>query len=436
MTETAAAAAQSSDQLEALSARLAPGSPKHPHRDQAHRDHAHRDHAYPGHAHPRHAHPRRTLWLLSLACGVGVSNIYYNQPLLLEMGKSLHVPPAQVGQVAVATQVGYAVGIFLFVPLGDVVERRALMMRLFAAVALAALASALAPTFAVLLLAAVATGLTAAVTHVAVPIAPELADEQDRGKAVGIAMTGLLLGILLARTFAGALGAWFGWRSVFWAATGLNLLFVPLLWKAFPPLPPLHPVRYTRALRSLWELCTREALLREASLVGGLVFAAFSTFWTTLVFLLGSPHYRLGPGVAGAFGILGATGALVAPIAGRMADRHGTRAVMSLALLVQAAAFGTLWACGYHILGLVLGVVLLDGGAQANQIANQTRIFGIDARARGRINTVYMMVYFAFGSIGSAAGAMAWQQAGWPGVCALGFGFLALAGLRHATGRR
>lgn len=384
----------------------------------------------------RQTHPRHTLLLLSVACGVGVSNIYYNQPLLLEMAHSLKVPPAQIGEVAVATQIGYALGIFLFVPLGDVVERRGLMVKLFAAVSLSMLASALAPTFAALMVASVFTGLMASVTHVAVPIAPELAEEQDRGRAIGVAMTGLLLGILLARSFAGALGSWLGWRSVFWAGAGLNLLFVPLLLRAFPKLPPSHPVAYTHALRSLWTILCGEALLRESSVVGGLVFAAFSVFWTTLVFLLGSSHYGLGPGIAGAFGILGATGALVAPFAGRMADRHGTRAVMSWALLVQGLAFALLWISGYHMWGLVVGVVLLDGGAQANQIANQTRIFGIDITARGRINTVYMMIYFAFGSLGSAAGALAWQHAGWPGVCALGLGFLGLAGLRHGMGNR
>ncbi len=379
---------------------------------------------------------RRTLLLLSLACGVGVSNIYYNQPLLLEMAHSLHVPPGQIGQIAVATQIGYALGIFLFVPLGDVVERRGLMVKLFAAVSIAALACAVAPTFAVLLAASIVIGLTAAVTHVAVPIAPELVGDEDRGRAVGTAMTGLLLGILLARSVAGALGSWFGWRTVFFVAAGLNLLFVPLLLRLFPLLPPRRPVAYRHALRSLWTMVSGEALLREAALVGGLVFAAFSVFWTTLVFLLGSPHYHMGPGVAGAFGILGATGALVAPFAGRMADRYGTRAVMSWALLVLSGAFVVLWVLGYHLAGLVLGVVLLDGGAQANQIANQTRIFGIDANARGRINTVYMMVYFAFGSAGSAAGALAWEHAGWPGVCALGLGFLALAASRHGTGQR
>lgn len=385
---------------------------------------------------PAIAHGRRTLVLLAMACGIGVSNIYFNQPLLLEMARALHVPPGKIGEVAVATQIGYSVGIFLFVPLGDVVERRGLMMRLFAAVAASALVCGLAPNFAVLLIASVITGLTAAVTHVAVPIAPELADEGERGRAIGTAMTGLLLGVLLARAFAGALGSWFGWRAVFFIGAGLNLLFVPLLAKSFPRLPPRRPVTYGHALRSLWTITAGEAMLREAALVGGLVFAAFSCFWTTLVFLLGSSHFGMGPGVAGAFGVLGATGAMIAPLAGRMADRHGTRYVMTWALVVQALGFVTLWVLGYHILGLVLGVIILDGGAQANQIANQTRIFGIDENARGRINTVYMMIYFAFGSLGSFTGALAWQHFKWPGVCVLCLSFLALAGLRHAMGRR
>jgi predicted MFS family arabinose efflux permease len=386
------------------------------------------------------AHPpvneRRLLLILSLACGVGVSNLYYNQPLLLEMAHTLHVLPAKISQVAVAAQLGYAAGIFLFVPLGDVLERRGLMVRLFAGVTAAMLASALSPSFLILLLASVLTGLTAAVTHVIVPIAPELAREENRGRAIGTVMTGLLLGILLARTFAGLLGEWLGWRSVYFAGAALNLMFVPLLLRFLPRLPPHRPVTYGHALRSLWTLVAGEALLREAAVIGGLVFAAFSAFWTTLVFLLGSPHYRMGPAVAGAFGVLGATGALVAPLAGRLSDRHGERRVVGYALLVEVAAFLTLWLLGYHLLGLVVGVILLDGGAQANQIANQTRIFGIDAHARGRINTVYMMIFFAFGSAGSAAGAVAWQKAGWPGVCLLSIALIGLAGLRHAFGHK
>jgi predicted MFS family arabinose efflux permease len=379
---------------------------------------------------------RRLLLLLSLACGVGVSNLYYNQPLLLEMAHTMHVLPGRISQVAVAAQLGYAAGIFLFVPLGDVVERRALMVRLFSGVTAAMLASALAPNFLVLLLASVCIGLTAAVTHVAVPIAPELARADNRGHAVGTVMTGLLLGILLARAFAGVLGEWLGWRSVYFAGAALNMMFVPLLLRFLPRLPPRRPVAYAHALRSLWTLIAGEALLREAAVIGGLVFAAFSAFWTTLVFLLGSPHYRMGPAVAGAFGVLGATGALVAPLAGRLADKHGERRVVGYALVVEVAAFLMLWFLGYHLLGLIVGVILLDGGAQANQIANQTRIFGIDADARGRINTVYMMIFFAFGSGGSAAGALAWEHWRWPGVCVLSLTLIGLAGLRHVLGQR
>ena len=382
-----------------------------------------------------HSHGRLLL-LLSLACCIGVSNIYYNQPLLLEMARSFHVPPSSTGAAAVATQVGYALGILFFVPLADVVERRGLMVRLFACVAAAMLLVALAPTLSLLVVASVAAGLAASVTHVAVSISPELAGEGGRGRAVGTVMTGLLLGILLARAFAGLVSEWLGWRAVFSLAAGLNLVFVPLLLRFFPRLPPSHPLPYSRALGSLWTLFRREPVLRESAVLGALVFAAFSCFWTTLVFLLGSSPYHLGPGVAGSFGILGATGALIAPVAGRMADRHGTRSVVSLALGMLAASFAVLWGFGYHLAGLVVGVVLLDGGAQANQIANQTRIFGLDPTARGRINTIYMVIYFLGGSVGSLLSTLAWERAHWTGVCVLGLGFIGLAMVRHATGSR
>ncbi len=383
--------------------------------------------------HPRH---HSLLPFLGLACGVGVSNIYYNQPLLLEMAHSLHADHSQMGTVAVATQIGYSIGILAFVPLGDVIERRGLMVRLFAGVAVSALLAALAPNLATLLAASIAIGLTAAVTHVVVPIAPELADEEERGRAIGTVMTGLLLGVLLARSVSGWIASVFGWRAVFAFAAASNAAFVPLLLRRLPKLPPHKPLPYSQALRSLWTLIRTQPLLRESAVLGGLVFAAFSAFWTTLVFLLGSKHYHLGAGTAGSFGILGATGALIAPIAGRVADRRGSRAVVTLGLCLLSLGFCILWLLGYHILGLVLGVIVLDLGAQANQIANQTRIFGLEPGARGRINTIYMTVYFLGGSLGSLFSTMAWARWGWGGVCALGLGLLGLAALRHATGVR
>jgi predicted MFS family arabinose efflux permease len=380
------------------------------------------------------AKPKGMLALLGLACGVGVANIYYNQPLLLEISRSLHIAEHQAGAIAVATQVGYAIGIVAFVPLGDVLERRGLIMRLFAAVSLSLLLCAIAPTLWLLVAASVCIGLTASVTHIVLPIAPEVASEADRGRAIGTVMTGLLLGVLLARAVAGSIATLFGWRVVFWAAFVVNAAFVPILWWRFPVLPPTHPLPYTQALRSLWTILRREAVIREASVEGALVFAAFSTFWTTLAFLLGTPHYHLGPGTAGSFGILGATGALIAPIAGRYNDRRGSRFVISIALGVMILGFGMLWVLGYHLLGLVAGVIVIDFGAQANQISNQTRIFGQLPEARSRVNTVYMTFYFLGGSIGSALATWAWATWKWNGVCGLAIGFLLLAVLRHGTG--
>ena len=211
---------------------------------------------------------------------------------------------------------------------------------------------------------------------------------------------------------------------------------VPLLLRRMPKLPPLHPVRYTEALRSLWTLFRSQRLLRESAILGAMVFAAFSTFWTTLAFLLAGNRYHMGAWVAGAFGILGASGALIAPVAGRLSDRHGSRSVVTLGLSLFGVAFVVLWVAGYHLAGLIVGVIMLDLGVQANQIANQTRIFGLIAGARSRINTVYMTIYFMGASIGSFVSAIVWAHWQWDGVCALGLGFLAIAALVHATGVR
>src|SRR6185437_1865383 len=309
---------------------------------------------------------RAPLPFLGLACAVGVSTMYYNQPLLLEMGHTYGTAAGRTGFVAVATQVGYALGLLFFVPLGDLLERRALMMRMFAAVAVALVLVALAPTLGWLIAGSVLIGVFASVTHVVLPIAPDLVSDEQRGRAIGIVMTGLLLGILLARTFAGWVSHITGWRSVFVVAAIMNASFVPLLWWKMPKLPPKQKLRYADAMKSLWTLYRTQPLLRESSELGALVFASFSCFWTTLAFMLYS-HYGLGAGVAGTFGVVGAAGALVAPIAGRMADKHGSRWVVSVGMSLLAASYLLLWgeesariSMALHIVALVIGVVVLD----------------------------------------------------------------------------
>jgi len=388
------------------------------------------------------APPRAPLAFLGLACAVGVSTIYYNQPLLLDMAHSYGSSHAQIGLVAMATQVGYALGMVFFVPLGDVLERRALMMKMYAAVAAALLLVAASPSLNWLIAASVLMGMLAAVTHIALPIAPDLVDDAQRGRAIGTVMTGLLLGVLLARTFSGWASKIHGWRYVFVIAAVINLAFVPLLRRKMPLLPPKHALGYGEALRSLWTLLRTKPLLREASVMGGLLFASFSCFWTTLVLMLGS-HYGLGAGVAGTFGVVGAAGALVAPVAGRLADRHGSRWVLHLGGATLTASFVLMGAEEWltmpmplHMAALVVGVILLDVGMQMSQVANQTRIFGLAPNARSRVNTVYMTAYFTGGALGSGLSAIAWAHWGWNGVCAVALGFVALAGLRQATGQR
>jgi predicted MFS family arabinose efflux permease len=386
--------------------------------------------------------PRAPLPFLGLACAVGVSTMYYNQPLLLEMGHTYGASAGHTGFVAVATQIGYAVGLLTFVPLGDVLERRALMMRMYGAVAVALLLVAVAPTLNLLIAGSVLIGMLASVTHIALPIAPDLVSHEQRGRAIGIVMTGLLLGILLARTFAGWVSSIHGWRWVFVVAAVMNASFVPLLWKVMPRLPPKQKLHYGDAMKSLWTLVRTQPLLRESSITGALVFASFSCFWTTLAFLLHS-HYGMGAGVAGTFGVVGAAGAMVAPLAGRLSDKHGSRWVISAGMALLAISYVILWveeavrlSITVHMIALVVGVIVLDLGAQMTQVANQTRIFGLVPSARSRLNTIYMTIYFTGAAVGSALSTIAWVHWRWNGVCGLQLGFIALATLWHSAGHR
>ncbi len=385
---------------------------------------------------------RTPLPFLGLACAVGVSSLYYNQPLLLEMSHTFSTTVGKAGFVAVATQVGYACGLLFCVPLGDVLEKRTLIVRMFAAVTIALLLVAAAPSLVFLIVASVLMGAFASVTHIILPIAPDLVGDADRGRAIGIVMTGLLLGILLARTFAGWVSHLGGWRSVFVIAAVINAAFAPLFWRFMPKLPPKHNLGYGAAMRSLWTLFQTQPLLRESCAMGALIFASFSCFWTTLAFLLYS-HYGLGPGIAGSFGLVGAAGALVAPIAGRLSDKRGARWVLSIGMSILASSYVLLWTeekvaipFALHIAALAAGVIVLDVGAQMIQVANQTRIFGLDPSARSRLNTVYMTVYFTGAAVGSALASIAWVHWQWNGVCGLAMVFIALATIRHITGQR
>jgi predicted MFS family arabinose efflux permease len=364
---------------------------------------------------------------LATASGVAVANLYYNQPMLADIGRSLHATAHEVGLIATFTQAGYAVGMPLFIPLGDFVDRRTLVAALFAAVACALVGAAIAQGIPGMIAASFLIGVTTVIAQILIPLATELAPQGEQGRTIGAMLTGVLLGILLARTVSGVVAEHFGWRTMFWAAAGGAALFAVVLRLKLPPMPPHSKIAYAELMRSMWTLVRELPKLRQVSLVAAMFFAAFTAFWTTLVFLLETPPYHYGAQAAGLFGLVGAAGASVAPVAGKLSDRRSPRFVISIALGFVLAAYGVFWAFAFHLWGLVAGVLLLDIGVQGAQVANQTRVLSLRPDARNRVNTVYMICYFGGGSIGSLLATWSWSHWQWTGVCAGGIVFVLVA---------
>jgi predicted MFS family arabinose efflux permease len=378
---------------------------------------------------------RGLLLLLATIAGVSVANIYYNQPLLDGLRATYRAEAGWVGAVPAATQLGYAAGMLFLAPLGDRFDRRRLILLQTAGLVLALMAAALAPTLAVLAAASLAIGVLSTIAQQAVPFAAELAPPEQRGHAVGTVMSGLLLGILLARTAAGFIAEYFGWRTVFAASIAALLALAAVVVLRLPKSRPTSTLPYGKLLASMWHLAVELPGLRQAAFTGAALFAAFSAFWSVLTLLLAGPPFHLGPQAAGLFGIVGAAGALAAPLAGRSADKRGPRAVISLSIVLVAIAFVIFGLSATSLIGLVAGVIILDIGVQAAQISNQSRIYALKPEARSRINTVYMVCYFIGGAAGSAVGALAWRSFGWTGVSAVGFAFALIAAARHLPQR-
>ncbi|WP_373048571.1 MFS transporter [Vulgatibacter sp.] len=363
----------------------------------------------------------RLVLLMAVAAGVTVANNYFCQPLLAEMGRDLTVDEAQLGLVPTLTQVGYALGLLLIVPMGDMLERRRTIVVACAAVSGALLLVATAGSIGVLLAGSLLLGLCTVAPQLIVPMAASLAAPLERGRVMGVIMSGLLAGILLSRTASGFLGTWFGWRAVYWLAAGWMLLLTALLRFALPRQPPAAAITYPALMRSVAGLAQELPTLRLHALLGGLGFASFSAFWAPLVLHLETLPGGYGAREAGLLGIAGVAGVLVAPVVGRWSDaRGGDRRINAASLALMAAAWGLMWITGASLVGLAVGVVLLDLGVQASHLNNQTIVFALRPEARSRINTVYMVSYFVGGALGAYLGTLAFQAYGWGATCALG----------------
>ncbi|GAB6844729.1 putative MFS family arabinose efflux permease [Methylorubrum rhodinum] len=367
---------------------------------------------------------------LTLIAGGAVATIYYNQPLLAVLVAEFGERAALL--VPTASLVGYGLGILFLVPLGDALPRRDLIVRQLLGLALALVVAGLAPNLAVLTLASLAIGVLACAAQQAVPFAAELAPDATRGRIVGGVMTGLLSGILLARTASGLVGAHLGWRSVFLAAAIVSVVLAFVAWRTLPRIVPKQRLRYRALMLSLVHLVRTQPVLRNASLTQALLFASFNAFWATLALLVEAPPFGLTSAGAGLFGVIGVAGALIAPHSGRYSDRRGARPVVIAGSVFVAAAFAVLALAGQTSLAAIgLGVLLLDIGINGALIANQTRAYALVPGARGRINTVLFTAIFVGGALGAFGGSQAFLHAGWPGVCAVG-GSCALAALAVA----
>jgi predicted MFS family arabinose efflux permease len=369
---------------------------------------------------------RITVLVMAVATGTAVANNYFAQPLLPVIGRSLHVASGTAGLIVTVAQIGYAGGLLLILPLADVVERRRLGVTLCLLTAAGLLWFAAAPSAPILLPAAACVGLTTVLAQVLVPFAASLADDHQRGHVVGMVMSGLLVGILLARTVAGALAGLGNWRVVYVVAAALMLAQAVVLRFRLPTWRQARVLRYRQALASTLALLRDEPLIRLRSTFGLLSFATFSVLWTTMAYLLAA-RYHLGPAVIGLFGLAGAAGAVTASVAGRRSDRGRTRSSTVAATALLLASWLALWLGAAHLWLFDVGVVVLDIGAQGLHITNQGAIYRIRPDARSRVTSIYMVCYFIGGAAGSVLATTVYGRWAWSGVCVLGAGFAAAA---------
>jgi predicted MFS family arabinose efflux permease len=377
----------------------------------------------------------RLIAVFAVACGLAVANLYYAQPLLETIGHAFGVGEAVAGLIVTVTQLGYAAGLLIIAPLGDLFENRRLIVLVLGGTVLALLGAAFATSFPAFLLASLAIGMTSVVAQILVPLAAHLAPPEQRGRVVGQVMSGLLMGILLGRAVAGVISGSVGWRAVYLISAVLLTLMIAVLLRVLPRRRPAFAQGYRALLGSLGRIFGNEPILRRRAAYQSAMFGSFSVFWTSITFLLAGPQYHLSQTAIGVFALAGAVGALFAPIAGRLGDAGHEHATTGAAFVLAAAGFG-LTLLQAQLWALVVGAICLDLAVQTTLVLGQRAIYALNPAERSRLNTLYIATFFCGGAAGSAIAGVTYARAGWPGVVAIGAALPAAALVYWFTDRR
>lgn len=374
---------------------------------------------------------KTVIWSMSIISGLVVANNYYNQPLLGLIAKDFSVSESAAGKISVLTQLGYAFGLLLIVPLGDKFLRKKLILIDLVLVFGALLWMTFATELWMLYAASLLIGTTSVIPQLFVPIAAELSSEKDKAANIGLVVSGLLLGILLSRFVGGIVGELWGWRSMFGIAAGLMLLVWVFVYKMLPEVQPNFKGTYFELMNSVLQLAKTQPVLQLASFRGAMAFGSMCALFTTLVFHMERPPFEVGASVVGSFGLAGAVGALAAAKVGSLQNRMSINRIILYALLILIGSWAFTYFAGNTYWGLIIGVILIDLGVQSSHIMNQTNYFSLKTNAVNRLNTVYMVSYFIGGSLGTFFASLAWQYAQWEGVCFVGITMGLLALIAH-----
>ncbi len=369
------------------------------------------------------------LFLMAAACGLCAGGNYFNQPLLHSIASNLNVTQATAAMAVTIAQVSYALGLLFLVPLGDTMERKRLTVCLMTLAAVGQFISGFAVNITMLFMGTTMAGLFSVAAQVLVPMASTLSDPRKSGRAVGLVMSGLLSGILLARSVAGLLSDLGGWNTVYRVAGVAMLILAALLWRQLPQSRNRGKMSYPRILGSMVTLLREQPRLRSQILLGVLSFASVSVLFSTMALLLAGPNYGLSDTSIGLIGLAGLAGAMMASAAGRLSDQGKDQIVTIVCVLLLILSWGLLWLGAKSLWWFIIGILICDMALQGIHITNQTIIYKIVPEARSRINAAYMTCYFIGAASGSALGALAWGYAGWAGTCAMGILLAALAGL-------